>query len=158
MTIIHRSSAADPLVERRRSPTGKRHRILSGTLAALALAFTGFIASAVINTPMAHAASCYADGCTGQDPAASGCSADAITVQTIWIGGVSLDQRYSKVCNANWARLNNAPVGWHVTEHNNLGESEDTTSFGQSSTWTAMVDGEVQAWACFDNGYCTTPQ
>jgi hypothetical protein len=71
---------------------------------------------------------------------------------------VELDQRFSRTCDANWARLINAPLGWHVTEHNDIGEVEDTTSFGQSVTWTAMVDGQVNAWACFDNGQCTIPQ
>ncbi|MBL8159393.1 DUF2690 domain-containing protein [Candidatus Saccharibacteria bacterium] len=91
---------------------GKVRRLL---LAALATA-----AMLVLTPATAQAAGCYGDWCTGKDPAATGCAADAVTVavvglhlNTIGVGGLSiggdqygqLELRWSARCKTNWARV-----------------------------------------------------
>jgi hypothetical protein len=139
------------------SPPVRRRRLWTRLLGIVMALTAGAIFVAVEpSTPAFASGSCYANSCTGQDPVATGCWADAITVQTVQQGSVLLDLRYSPSCAANWARMRNAQFGWHVTVYNTWGQSEDVTYwFGDTTVWTAMVNGQPPAWACFDNGNCT---
>jgi hypothetical protein len=143
-------------ISTRATRTANRVRRVAGALVgATALGASMF----VIGTPAAHAAACYGSGCDGLDPQATGCYADAITpagAGTIWAGGVKLELRYSPSCGANWARMTPGQFGWHFYVHNANGAYHDSTGLGESSTWTAMVDGTVAAQACFDTAGCTS--
>jgi hypothetical protein len=67
---------------------------------------------------------CSRNGCTGQDPAATGCSADATTLLSKKILNSSgqsigeIDLRWSPTCQTNWARvvssIGSVPLGASV--------------------------------------------
>lgn len=50
---------------------------------------------------------CWGDWCSGQDPAAMGCDADAYTVVHARIPGTwsNVELRWSPTCKTNWARV-----------------------------------------------------
>ena len=48
---------------------------------------------------------CSGEGCDGQNPATTGCSADAYTVQTAVFGNSFVELRYSPTCGTNWSRV-----------------------------------------------------
>jgi hypothetical protein len=112
---------------------------------------------------------CYASrgapmACDGDDPAASGCSADAYTVTNAWgwSGGVRLhvELRWSPHCQTNWSRVTSGP--WTYLEA--LAQYRDG-SWGRGTEhfqftnyiWSGMIVGApgyqcvaaagiVQAW------------
>ncbi|PRW63193.1 DUF2690 domain-containing protein [Actinopolyspora mortivallis] len=64
------------------------------------LIFTGLIGAG-----SASAASCYGGSCTGKDPRATGCSADARTIDRVIANGRQWQLRYSPSCDATWGRM-----------------------------------------------------
>ncbi len=48
---------------------------------------------------------CSGNGCNGQNPAATGCEADAYTVQTAVFSNSYVELRYSPTCGTNWGRV-----------------------------------------------------
>lgn len=92
---------------------GPTRSILS-TLALLTLT----VAGALVNPVPAHAVSCYGDYCSGQQPDASGCGADAYTAFTAEsdVGVGRLDIRYSPTCKTNWGRWVEYPRGWTFSQ------------------------------------------
>jgi ABC-type transport system substrate-binding protein len=78
-------------------------------------AFTSVsIASAHTNAQASHAhatvphhplVTCSANGCNGLNPATTGCSADAYTVQTATFSNSFVQLRYSPTCGTNWGRV-----------------------------------------------------
>ena len=48
---------------------------------------------------------CSGEGCDGQNPATTGCSADAYTVQTAVFSNSFVELRYSPTCGTNWGRV-----------------------------------------------------
>ncbi len=55
---------------------------------------------------------CIGKDCTGQDPEAMGCGGEfATTVSTATVGTALVEVRYSKTCQAAWARVTKAAVG-----------------------------------------------
>lgn len=89
--------------------------------------------------------SCFGDYCSGQDPAATGCAADAITVFSIETdtGGGKLDLRWSPTCKTNWARWQQYPTGWCLNCSPLALQAVQDTGYVQTLSW-------------FDNG--TTPE
>ena len=91
---------------------GTRGRRTGAALAAAAVAaglltLTGPVSSA-------SAASCYGSGCTNRDPQATGCSADAYTVDSAPAPDRDFgkgDLRYSPSCGAYWIRA----VSWSTS-------------------------------------------
>lgn len=65
-------------------------------------------------TTAAASVGCWGDWCSGQDPVATGCDADAVTLDTVYAdnGGGKLDIRWSPTCQTNWARWQQYPTGW----------------------------------------------
>ncbi|MFI9360047.1 DUF2690 domain-containing protein [Kitasatospora sp. NPDC053057] len=57
------------------------------------------------------AGGCLGISCTGLDPQASGCGADAVTLTTANIQRVTIQIRYSAHCRAAWAKLTDATPG-----------------------------------------------
>ncbi|MFC4606587.1 XRE family transcriptional regulator [Streptomyces maoxianensis] len=55
---------------------------------------------------------CSGKGCTGQDPEAMGCGGEfARTVSSATVGKALVEVRYSKTCQAAWARITQAAPG-----------------------------------------------
>ncbi len=132
-------------------------------LTALGIATT--LSVAPITASPAYAASCYATNCAGHDPTTHGCTVSSTTttngaLATLW-------NRYSYVCDANWARAqlttaalnagysmeisidtidrahNSESMCWPSPD-NDQGFSDEfcTGSYGGSSiAYTDMVDG-----------------
>ena len=48
---------------------------------------------------------CSGSGCNGLNPATTGCSADAYTVQTATFSNSFVQLRYSPTCGTNWGRV-----------------------------------------------------
>ncbi|EFE72515.1 predicted protein [Streptomyces viridosporus ATCC 14672] len=84
-------------------------RLLAGTLAVLAL---GVTAPAEASTQAAAAPACKGASCNGKNPNTTGCDKDAVTpagaVARSAGGGPAVQMRYSKMCNAVWARFESA--------------------------------------------------
>lgn len=87
---------------------------LGGVLAAVAVLVTA--SATMLPAQSAQAAvGCYGDYCSGKDPNATGCGADAKTVASTtvdfrtWWGAYvdvgTLEVRWSAKCKTNWARL-----------------------------------------------------
>ncbi|MFB7470068.1 DUF2690 domain-containing protein [Kitasatospora sp. NPDC056184] len=133
-----------------------RRKTLAAAGLLLASALTGVTGTgAAAAAPAAVQAGCHGSGCTGQDPRAKGCDADARTVADAWFGNVRLQLRYSPACAANWAKIEPAPLWWHFWVENRNGERQDyRVGWPDSSAYTNMVDGTVEARACSDSG-CT---
>jgi hypothetical protein len=63
----------------------------------------------------ASAASCYGDYCSGKNPMATGCAADAETIAVRDdIVGARLDMRWSRTCKTAWARWQQYLRGWNL--------------------------------------------
>ena len=141
----------------------RKFRLTAALMTAVGIATA--LSVAPINTPAANAATCYATNCAGHDPTTHGCSVSS----TVTTNGAlaTLWNRYSYVCDANWARaqltatalnagysmqLSIATVDRaHNSEYmcwpspdNDQGFSDEfcTGSYGGSSiAYTDMVDG-----------------
>ena len=108
------------------------HRFRRVLVAATAL--TSGLASLVLTSPTASAASCYGGYCTNTDPVATGCARDAKTLAADYSYGTTaaVELRYSPTCKTQWARVprNNWPGG-------------DTLGVVQPSTgWSLGYSGE----------------
>jgi hypothetical protein len=82
-----------------RSARRTGRRVVSGLAAVLVTAALG-----VATAPAAAAATCHGYSCTGQDPEATGCAADAQTVREYNTGGIRVQLRFSIQCQAGWVR------------------------------------------------------
>jgi hypothetical protein len=99
----------------------------------------------------ARAAGCYGDYCSGQDPQAMGCSADAYTVASILIPGTGayVELRWSPSCKANWARV---PSGFGAYYPSQLYAIQCATGYTQRGvvassggySWTRMIYSPVK--------------
>ncbi|MFC6087386.1 DUF2690 domain-containing protein [Sphaerisporangium aureirubrum] len=83
------------------------HRPLLARLGAAVVAAVACGAALAMPAHATAAVSCYGDFCSGQDPQATGCAADAVTVATdkVYAAEIYLDLRWSPTCKTNWARL-----------------------------------------------------
>src|SRR5690349_2736618 len=63
--------------------------------------------ASVVSTTPAMAAGCYWTSCNGQDPQGMGCSPDAGDLTSFSWTGTYFELRYSRACNAVWARTSN---------------------------------------------------
>lgn len=86
---------------------------MSRRIFALLACFVLTSVGALVPGAPAQAASptCYGDYCSGTDPEATKCSADAYTVaHQTWDGwSARLELRWSPSCKTNWARVNTNP-------------------------------------------------
>lgn len=74
-------------------------------LIAASVLLLGGITGPLVSTHTAMAVTCYGDYCSGQDPMATGCASDAITVASADLGWGELTLRWSPTCQTNWARM-----------------------------------------------------
>lgn len=79
---------------------------------ALLVSLLGMTAFVGVSTAAAHATqrshpqvTCSGNGCNGQNPATTGCAADARTVQTATFSNSFVQLRYSPTCGTNWGRV-----------------------------------------------------
>ncbi|WP_328442880.1 DUF2690 domain-containing protein [Amycolatopsis sp. NBC_00438] len=86
------------------------------------------------------AVGCYGDYCSGQDPQATGCAADAKTVAIEDLSGARLEVRWSPTCKTNWARWEQYPVGLKSDLALSLVAIQDT-GYSQSASGMDDVNG-----------------
>lgn len=138
------------------SPGPRRFTKLAAVLIGLALVGGMALASA---TPAQAGVKCYENTCTGKDPNAMGCAADAITESSSVTVVGTLSLRFSPSCEAAWAKLTDAGISpQKIWVHNTDDQYEwVTTGWFTGSGYTNMVqDGPgYQAQSCADNYPCT---
>lgn len=116
-------------------PEGRRGSRLCHAVVIPIVAFT----LAGVGAGSASAASCYGDYCSGKDPAATGCAADAVTLAVREdVVGARLDMRWSRICKTAWARWQQYPRGWNLgTVLLELRTVQDT-GYTQRRSWPDM--------------------
>ncbi|TCO61987.1 DUF2690 domain-containing protein [Actinocrispum wychmicini] len=89
--------------EGQRRPMARVGRVASSALAALAIA--GVYTAAGPAGSASASVGCHGSGCTGKDPEAQGCAADARTDQTVQPQPETYAYlRFSPACNAAWVK------------------------------------------------------
>jgi hypothetical protein len=125
--------------------------------AAFGLTALAILTVSAVTTPVAVAAparvSCYGDYCSGKDPLASGCDADAVTVAWVDASGARLDLRWSPTCKTDWARWQQYPVGLKSDQPYQLAAVQDTgytqskdlgvNGVSQGTYWSNMIYSPV---------------
>jgi uncharacterized protein DUF2690 len=95
--------------------------------------------------------SCSGNGCNGLNPATTGCSADAYTVQTATFSNSFVELRYSPTCGTNWGRVISRVGATSLTVTIQRNDNLSYTFSGGNFTyaWVAMVYApSVPARAC----------
>lgn len=120
-------------------------RIRAAGLAA-ALAAGVLVPAATGSVSPASAVTCWGDYCSGKDPEASGCSADAYTVVSARIPSTYayVELRWSPTCKTNWARVGS---GYASMNPGALRAIQCATGYTQSGVvgnngtygWTRMI-------------------
>ena len=90
----------------------------------------------------ASAVSCWGDWCSGRDPVATGCSADAYTVAHVQLPAViqRLELRWSPRCKTNWARLTYDPYpSWIRAVQPSTGYTRYFSGRSAWNSWSAMI-------------------
>ncbi|GAA1095520.1 MULTISPECIES: helix-turn-helix domain-containing protein [Streptomyces violaceusniger group] len=111
---------------------------------------------------------CAGQDCTGQDPQAMGCGASATTTADVTVGTAYVEVRYSKTCEAAWARVARATPGDVIqvrTPGANGGAARSQSgrvgADGDAYTKMIPVDSAARATACATLGggtrACTAP-
>ncbi len=85
---------------------------------------------------------CGGDSCTGKDAEAMGCGGDLLveTTDSATVGTTQVELRYSKTCDAAWARITAAAQGDEVVV--TVGRSRQTSAIeeaGDPIAYTPMV-------------------
>jgi hypothetical protein len=130
-----------------------------------AAALLGF-GSIVTTSGPAAAATCSGNSCTGQDPIATGCANDAVTVASIKLPYVvqTLDLRWSPSCKTNWARMQyDAYPTWLRAIQPNRGDGlprvVQISGRSNGNSWSAMIysptlcvyaDVQTSIWGRYD--------
>nr|WP_308405793.1 DUF2690 domain-containing protein [Streptomyces tardus] len=106
---------------------------------------------------------CVGEDCAGEDPELMGCGGQyAETTSEAMVGNAYVEVRYSKVCNAAWARVGTATPGTTVTVEAG-GSSQDDEVADSNSAYTKMVAAKSAraAEACVETAGgltgCTNP-
>jgi hypothetical protein len=112
--------------------------VLAGVIAA-----TSFLAAPA--TTQAKAG-CYGANCRGRDPQAMGCSHDAVTLASRHRLGFQVELRYSRACNAKWARTMNVDNPHADAVFALLGTGKHTLrSRNGYQVWSLMWTGHLAA-------------
>jgi hypothetical protein len=121
-----------------------RRMTLIGAVVAATFFSTAFTAEAKTKV------GCYGAGCNGKGPVAMGCERDARTLAKAWNDGVLVELRYSKACNARWARTTNAS-GQYAIAHAYLGTGSITLrASDERMTWSFMWSRKIRACGSVD--------
>ncbi|WP_436737161.1 helix-turn-helix domain-containing protein [Streptomyces sp. BBFR102] len=107
---------------------------------------------------------CAGADCTGQDPEEMGCAGQqAVTSATATVGTTVVEIRYSKTCEAAWARITQAAVGDEIAIDVGTEAQEGAKVTTAFDAYTAMlaVENPADAKACATLATgttgCTTP-
>jgi len=120
--------------------------------------FSTLLATAfIVSSPAkASAVTCYGDYCSGVDPQASGCAADAYTATVYNTSIASLQTRYSPTCKTNWARVVIYPTGIGCVYPGTLSAIQDTgytqttytslvcNTYSETTFWSPMIYSPVR--------------
>ncbi|MEU3921027.1 XRE family transcriptional regulator [Streptomyces sp. NPDC029004] len=123
------------------------------------------IAPTTSSPPLPAGVKCSGKDCTGQDPEAMGCGGQfAKTVSSATVGKAFVEVRYSKTCQASWARITRAAPGDTVQISVGGKGAQSGLVNADKDAYTPMTaaSGPADAKACATlttgvNG-CTTPQ
>ncbi|AUY51873.1 XRE family transcriptional regulator [Streptomyces sp. CB01881] len=91
-------------------------------------------------SPAPPASACQAMGCSHKDPKATGCGADARTLQTNNIAKVVIYLRYSEKCQAAWAAITEGEPGDSSTITSSSGETETALIHWGYDNYSLMVN------------------
>ncbi|NEC95516.1 XRE family transcriptional regulator [Streptomyces albidoflavus] len=152
--------------------------ILGGAVAALALVAGGLFLLAPGDEPapqptakptktakkLPAGVKCAGADCTGEDPEAMGCAGEqAVTSATATVGPTVVEIRYSKTCEAAWARITQAAAGDEIAIDVGTEAQESAKVATTFDAYTAMlaVENPADAKACATLAAgttgCTTP-
>lgn len=110
-------------------------RLAAGITMAVTMA-GAVVVGGVIGAPAAQAGvKCWGDYCSGMDPAATGCAANAQTVAAVQLDDGYLDLRWSPTCQTNWARYEQYPFGSFASETPIGMSAVQDTGYSQSINW-----------------------
>lgn len=99
-------------------------------------------------------AACSGTGCNYQDPAAAGCAADGVTLESFRYSGVLFELRYSRRCNAAWTRTTGGSspnCSWWAASIGSQIQGNGTYSAGCATggqRWTGMLSFTYDVRAC----------
>ncbi|RFU83767.1 DUF2690 domain-containing protein [Streptomyces triticagri] len=135
--------------------------VVTGVLLGSAIA-TGLLAAAQQDTGPTRAGSppgCRGAHCTGKDPESQGCThaehGPVTVVEHSPAGKVRMDIRYSRGCDASWARVWLADVGTRIELRSPQGDFQEATiddrHDAQGYVYTPMLGGHPnrRTEACF---------
>ncbi|MGC9501217.1 DUF2690 domain-containing protein [Streptomyces sp. WG7] len=128
-------------------------RFLAGTLAVLAL---GVAVPAEASVQAAAAPACKGASCNGKNPNATGCAKDAVTpagaVARSAGGGPAVQMRYSKKCNAVWARFESAAnSNWRGKLEVRNGNPYVFNASPNYAAYTTMVNASLATRPCVEH-------
>ena len=119
------------------------HNKLRHLIVAVAVAATALLAAPQLTQAKAG---CYGAGCRGRDPQAMGCSRDAVTLASKYRFGFQVELRYSRACNAKWARTMNINNATASAVFALLGTGRNTLrSTNGYQIWSFMWTGTLSA-------------
>ncbi|AZS85524.1 XRE family transcriptional regulator [Streptomyces griseoviridis] len=99
--------------------------------------------SVSVRTDLPPGVKCAGEACTGKDAEAMGCTTDATavtTAKTAVVGAVTVEVRYSKVCEAAWGRITQGVPGDQVVVTAGKAKQSDAiTEAGDTIAYTPMV-------------------
>jgi hypothetical protein len=103
----------------------------------------GALLASIFAVAPADAATCYGDYCSGKDPQATGCAADARTVAHVRDagGGYILELRWSPSCKTNWARISKGSISWIKAVQPSTGYTQwgNLTTPGSPFVWSRQI-------------------
>ncbi|WP_157195522.1 DUF2690 domain-containing protein [Nocardia tenerifensis] len=99
----------------------------------------------LLHVPQAQAVTCYGDYCSGQDPFASGCAADAHLEDGASVYG-SYGESYvqlwwSATCKTNWATANHYAPSIKAVQ--DTGYEQGYGGFDGAQSWSKMIYSPV---------------
>jgi len=130
-------------------------KYLRRAVAVLATSMAVTVGGIAVATPAHASVGCWGDWCSGRDPQATGCAADAYTVAWVDVTGARLELRWSPTCKTNWGRYQQYPRGWfmgnvplELRAVQNTGYTQ-RLSYGVNgtptgTTWTPMIYSPVR--------------
>jgi hypothetical protein len=126
------------------------HRSRRSSLIASAIVVAGWGSLAAGSSP-AQAVTCSGSGCTGKDPMATGCAADAKTVTSYvnddFVPTLVMELRWSPTCQTNWGRVNRVGLTSLKAVKRRIYKSGSIATVGTGSyfdtgtvySWTRMI-------------------
>lgn len=115
----------------------------------LAITMLATILLAAVDAKPAGAVTCWGDWCSGKDPAATGCDADAYTAASSRVPGTyfHVELRWSPTCGTGWARV---PASWGNSYPDRFRVQQDTgyvqvgrVNSNTNYAWTRMIYSRV---------------